>query len=139
MASHKGDPVQFMRDALDGKDTLSVDNRTAIGVLMAAPPFPYPDDTQEASGLLVSGIEDEWQNISPWQIKLERGEYITTGPYVVVATALGPDVHDCIAKVYETVKRVKFPNRIVRSDIGKKLEKQLPVLHSLGYDECPFF
>lgn len=137
MASHKGDPISWMRDALNGKDTLKVDERTAIGVLMAAPPFPYPDDDMEASGLLISGIEEEWQNVSPWQVKLEKGEYITTGPYVAVCTALAPDVHDCIAQVYETVKRIKFPNRIVRSDIGKKLEEQLPKLHALGYEECP--
>ena len=139
MASHKGDPVKWMKDALNGKDTLKVDERTAIGVLMAAPPFPYPDDDMEAAGLLVSGLEQEWQNVSPWQVKLEKGEYITTGPYVAVVTALAPDVHDCIPKVYETVKRIKFPNRIVRCDIGKKLEEQLPKLHALGYEECPLW
>lgn len=137
MASHKGDPIQWMKDALNGKDSLKVDERTAIGVLMTAPPFPYPDDEDQAKGLLVSGIEEEWQNVSPWQVKLEKGEYITTGPYVCVVTALAPDVHDAIPKVYETVKKIKFPNRMVREDIGKKLEKQLPTLHALGYEECP--
>jgi len=56
---------------------------------------------------------------------------------VCVATALGPDVHDVIPQVYETVDRIKFPNRIVRNDIGKRLEEQLPKLHSLGYEEMP--
>ena len=136
-ASHKGDPVQWMKDALAGKDSLETDDRTAIGVLMAAPPFPYPDEEHESQGLRISGIEDEWQNIAPWQIRVEGGEYLTSGPYVCVATALASDVHDCIPKVYATVDRVKFPNRIVRSDIGARLEKQLPKLHSLGFEEMP--
>jgi len=137
MASHKGDPVKWMKDALNGKDSLQVDDRTAIGVLMAAPPFPYPDEESEAAGMLVSGIEEQWQNVSPWQIQLKGKQYFTTGPYVCVATALASDVHDAIPQVYETVNRIKFPNRIVRTDIGKRLEKQLPKLKSLGYEEMP--
>jgi hypothetical protein len=46
-------------------------------------------------------------------------------------------VHDCIPQVYATCDRIKFPNRIVRSDIGKRLEKQIPELKALGYDEMP--
>ena len=137
MACHKGDPVRWMKDALSGKDTLQVDDRTAIGVLMAAPPFPYPDEEGEAEGLLVSGIEDEWQNVAPWQIRLEDEQYLTTGPYVCVATALAADVHDAMPQVYETCKRIKFANRMVRSDIGARLEEQLPKLKSLGYSEVP--
>lgn len=137
MASHKGDPIKWMKDALNGKDSLQVDNRMAIGVLMAAPPFPYPDEDAEASGMLVTGLEEQWQNVAPWQIKLKGKQYYTTGPYVCVATALAPDVHDAIPQVYETVNRIKFPNRIVRTDIGKRLEKQLPKLKSLGYEEMP--
>lgn len=137
-ASHKGDPIKWMKDALNGKDTLQTDPRTAIGVLMAAPPFPYPDEEGEAQGLRISGIEDEWQNVAPWQVELsEEGEYLSTGPYVCLATALGSDVHDCIPNVYATCDRIKFPNRIVRSDIGKRLEKQIPELKALGYDEMP--
>jgi phosphoribosylamine-glycine ligase len=58
---------------------------------------------------------------------------------VCVATALAHDVHDCIPAAYATVDRVKFPNRIVRSDIGARLEKQLPKLHSLGFEEMPLW
>ena len=139
-ASHKGDPINWMKDALQGKDTLQVDQRTAIGVLMAAPPFPYPDDEGEAQGLRISGIEEEWNNVSPWQVELsEEGEYLTTGPYVCLATALSPDVHDCIPQVYATCEKIKFPNRMVRSDIGKRLEDQLPKLHAMGYEEAPLW
>jgi phosphoribosylamine--glycine ligase len=139
-ASHKGDPIKWMKDAIQGKDTLQTDERTAIGVLMAAPPFPYPDEEGEASGLRISGIEDEWNNVAPWQVELsEEGEYLTTGPYVCLATALAPDVHDAIPQVYASVDKIKFPNRIVRSDIGKRLESQLPKLHAMGFEEMPHY
>ena len=137
MHSHKGDPVKWMKDALTGKDSLTVDDRTAIGVVMAAPPFPYPDEEGKAQGLLISGIEDEWSNVAPAHVMLKKDQYLTTGTYVCVALALAPDVHDCIPQVYATVDKIKFPNRMVRSDIGKRLEKQLPQLHALGYEEFP--
>ena len=135
--SHDGDPIVWMKQALGGKDALKVDYRTAMGVLMAAPPFPEPDEEELAVGLLVEGIEEEWRNVAPWQVMLKGDDYYTTGPYVVLALSLADDVHDAMPQAYETVKRIKFPNRIVRDDIGERLEKQLPKLHALGFDEMP--
>jgi phosphoribosylamine-glycine ligase len=134
---HKGDPVKWMKDCLTGKDTLEVDERTAIGVVMAAPPFPYPDEEHKSEGLLISGIEEQWGNIAPVQMRLAKDQYLSTGSMPCVALALAPDVHDAIPQVYSTIERIKFANRIVRDDIGKRLEKQLPTLHALGYEECP--
>lgn len=137
MHAHKGDPVKWMKDAISGKDTLQIDDRVTIGALMTAPPFPQPDENGDAIGMLVSGIEDEWERVSPWQVMLKKEQYITTGPYVCVAVAQGSDVHDVIPQVFETTKRIKFPNKMVRTDIGKDLEKNLPKLKSLGYEELP--
>ena len=151
MACHDGDPVEWMRDAATtGKDTLKVDDRTAIGVIMARPPFPNKnDDPQSNVGYPISGIEDVWDHVSPWQMMIEDGPvmedgklttgpvYKTTGDYVCVVTALGHDVHDVIPQVYATVDKIKFADRIVRTDVGMKLEKELPQLHALGYTEMP--
>ena len=41
-------------------------------------------------------------------------------------TALGDDVHDAIAEVYAAADRIKYPDRIMRNDIGARLEKELP-------------
>ncbi len=57
MAMNKGDPIQWMKDALSGRDSLQVDDRCAIGVLMAAPPFPYPDEEEKAVGLPIAGMK----------------------------------------------------------------------------------
>lgn len=145
-ACHKGDPVLWMADLLKGKDTLEVSYEVALGILMAQPPFPKDGD-QKAIGTLISGIEEVWDHVSPWQMMLDKGPvmkdgkvttgavYRATGEYVCVVHALGQDVHDVIPQAYETVSRIKFKNRMVRDDVGKKLEHQLPKLHALGYAE----
>lgn len=134
-ASHKGDPIEWMKDALSGKDSLEVDERAAVGVGLFACPFPYPDEEGESVGLRVSGIEDVWEKVSPWQLKLKGDDYFTTGAYVAVVTAHGPDIHDAIPAVYEAVDRISYPNMIVRNDIGKALEQTLPKIQALGYEE----
>ena len=150
-ACHTGDPVNWMKAAVaTGDDLLEVDDRVAIGVLMCRPPFPNKnEDPQSNVGYPIAGVEDVWDHVSPWQMMLADGAvmdgdhpgkgevYKTTGEYICVVTALGPDVHDVIPQVYETVDRIKFADRIVRNDIGARLEKELPKLHALGYDEMP--
>lgn len=150
MACHTCDPVEWMKDALRGKDSLEVDDRVAIGVLMSGPPFPTKnEDPQSSVGSIVSGIEDVWDHVSPWQIMLDKGPvmkdgkiangevYKRTGDYVCVVTALGSDVHDVIPEVYAAIDRIKYSDRIVRNDVGARLEKELPKLKALGYDEMP--
>jgi len=151
MACHTGDPIEWMKAAVaTGEDKLEVDDQVAIGVLMCRPPFPTKnEDPQSNVGYPIAGIEDVWDHISPWQMMLEKGPvmeggkitegdvYKTTGDYVCVVTALGPDVHDVIPAVYAAVDRVKFSDRIVRTDIGERLEKELPQLHAFGYSEMP--
>jgi phosphoribosylamine---glycine ligase len=150
MHCHRGDPVQWMKDALDGDDSLSVDDRVAIGVLMAMPPFPNKNEEPRLTeGFVVSGIEDVWDSVSPWQLMITEGPvdagggvekgkvFRTSGEYVCVVNALGDDVHDAISEVYAKADLVKFKDRIVRNDGGKKLEQQLPKLHAFGYDEMP--
>ncbi len=146
VASHKGDPAQWMRDLLDGKDTLKVSTDVAIGVVMAQPRYPYNDsDPEMVEGNPISGLDDVWDNVHPASIMLGKGPtmqdgkvvdgevYQTTGEYVLVATALGKTVERARKKVYSTVDQIKFKDAIYRDDIGEKLEKSLPKLHSFGY------
>lgn len=150
-ATHEGDSIQWMKDCLSGKDTLktNVNEVTATGIVMAAPPYPHEDKEGKADGLLVSGIEDVFDRIAPWQLEITKGPvhkngkivddmvYKTTGPYVCVALGIGHEPHDSIPIAYEVADQVEFPNRILRNDIGKKLEEQIPKLRSWGYDDGP--
>ena len=40
-ALHRGDPVEWMLDMVDGKDTLKVSNKIACGVVITMPDYPY--------------------------------------------------------------------------------------------------
>lgn len=146
MASHKGDPAQWMRDLLDGKDTLRVSRDVAIGVVVGQPRFPYNDSTPEmVVGNPITGIEDVYHDVHMCSVMLAKGptmkgdkivdDYIhqTTGELVLVATGLGETVGKARKSVYGTVDKIKLPNMIFRDDIGEKVEESLPELHEHGY------
>jgi len=41
LEQHKGDPVKWMKDALDGKRTLEVSHEVGVCVVLAQSDFPY--------------------------------------------------------------------------------------------------
>lgn len=145
-ASHKGDPAKWMRDLLDGKDSLKVSYDCAIGVVLSQPRYPYnnsPPDLVE--GNPISGVEEVYADLHLAQVmmgkgpRMENGEivdgriYQTSGEYVMVATGLGESVIDARKSVYKTVKKVSFPNMMYRTDIGLKIENPLPTLQEHGF------
>lgn len=149
-ASHLGDPVEWMLGLLEGRDELEVDDRVAIGVVMAQPPFPQASEDHRASeGQVVKGLEEVWDHVSPVELMLKEGPimkegrvardetYQTTGDYICCVTSLGPDVHDVIPEVQAVADRIKFPDKIFRDDIGKGLEQTLPKARALGFEELP--
>ena len=145
-ASHKGDSAQWMRDLLDGHDTLKVSRDAAIGVVMGQPMYPYQKSTPElVEGNPISIEERAMDDVHMVAVmvgkgpKMEDGKIVerpifqTTGEYVLVCTGLGKTVEQARKRVYRTVDDVSFPNSIFRRDIGQKLEKCLPALHGFGY------
>ena len=146
LASHKGDCAQWMIDLLDGKDTLKVSNDVCLSVVCGQPPYPAnsgPAAVVEGNPIAID--DDVWDDVHPCAVMLARGPkmvngrvvdgpaYQTTGPYVLVATGLGPTVSKAQDAVYDVVDNIKFPNMMYRNDIGKSLEKKLPVLHKHGF------
>lgn len=146
VASHIGDPAQWMRDLLDGKDTLQVSYKTAIGVVLAQPMYPYQKSPAEiVEGNPITGAEDVLEDLHFCSVMKGRGPkmkdgkvvdseiYQTTGEYVMVATGLGKNIEKSRETVYDTIDQVKFPNMMYRTDIGEKVQKYLPDLHEAGY------
>ena len=146
VASHKGDPVQWMRDLLDGEDTLKVSRDVAIGVVMAQPPFPFsPGTADQVEGNVIAGMDGVWDDAHLISVMMGRGPVMeggkivdrpvcqTTGNYVLVATGMGKTIEKARDRVYGTVDQIKFPSSIYRTDIGKKIEKILPELQRVGY------
>ncbi len=148
---HNGnDEPQWMKDALDGKDTLKVSNDVAIGVVVAQRPYPYSDGIpSEVEGNPIYGVDNVADHIHFAQVMMGKGPVwdgkktveeklpMTTGPYVLVATGHGKTVTDAQKSVYEVIDNISLSDMIVRNDIGDKLEHQLPKLHDLGFDEMP--
>jgi phosphoribosylamine--glycine ligase len=146
VASHRGDPVKWMRDLLDGKDSLRVNYDVGIGVVMAQPFYPYElAQPAQVEGVPIHGFADVLNDVHPVEVMMgkgpvmeggklvERPTYETTGEYVLVATGMGKTVGKARKAVYDTVDKIRFPNRMFRTDIGKKVIEALPALHEAGY------
>lgn len=146
IASHRGDPVNWMKDALLGKDSLKVSYDPAAVVVMCRPDFPYDERLPaESEGIPIRGAEkvlpdlhlvEAMKGVGP---TMEGGKvvdgpvYQTAGTYVACATALGKTVTKARDKVYAVVDQVSWPDRIYRDDIGEKVIETLPTLHRHGY------
>ena len=145
-ASHRGDPAKWMRDLLDGKDTLKVSNDVAIGVVMAQPRYPYNTSPPElVEGNPIEGVEEAGDAVHLASVMMGKGPvmrdgkvvdaptYQTTGEYVLCMTGLGKTVERARKKVYGAVKQVHFANKMYRTDIGEKVKDALPALRRHGF------
>lgn len=145
-ATHKGDPAAWMKDLLEGHDTLKVSYDVAVGVVIAQPQYPYgTKDLSTVTGIPIYGTEEVWEQIHPWQMMLARGYDMdgkrvvereipqTTGDYVMVVSGTGKTVRAACERCYGAVESIKLKNMIVRNDVGQKLERDLPQLHDLGH------
>jgi phosphoribosylamine--glycine ligase len=150
-AVHKGDPAEWMLDLLNGKDTQRVSTDVACGVVISIPDYPYSRLTKkECSGYPLFGIteEDVVKNIHlsevQWgkapcmvdgEVKLNTPMFVTAGDYVCTVTGTGSTVEAARDKCYGNIKKkIEIPNSIMyRTDIGKRLEDQLPELYDMGY------
>lgn len=146
-ASHKDDPVEWMLDACNGKDSLQESPQIACGVVISQPDYPNSKFTKaEVSDIPIYGITPENKKyIHPQAVKIDsmpdmfggevvdRDIWVTTGDYIAVVTGMASTVTKACERAYETVKEVHIPNMQYRSDIGKKLEKSIPEVQKHGY------
>lgn len=146
----KGDPVEWMRDLLVGKDTLEVSTDVAAGVIVAHGDFPHDkDDPKEWCGYPLRGLTDEIEKhvclqqmqygktpkLAGGKVKMEYG-YLTAGTYNLVCLGKGRTVRRAADRALSVAKSLDMPsNMMYRTDIGARLEDQLPILHRLGYAE----
>jgi len=142
------EPVEWMLDCLNGQDTFKPYTDCAVGVVVAIPDFPYTTLTKkEVTGFPVWGItERNRMSVHPAEMKLgkapvlangkltEEPMMVTAGDYVLVATGRDEKVCEAAAKAYKIVDQLEIPNSpMYRTDIGCRLEKQLPLLQEMGY------
>lgn len=141
------DPVEWMLDACNGKDTLKCKTDVACGIVLAQPDYPYSKATKkEVADIPIYGIrKGNKAHIQPQSVKVskqptmdgdkvvEKPIWSTTGDYLMVVTGLGDTVKQACARAYKTVSQIEVPDMIYRDDIGEKLKKEIPILHNQGY------
>ena len=146
MCSQHEEPVQWMIDAMQGRDTLKVSEDAYVGVVMAQPPFPNKGgDKQSAIGNPILGITVEnWPNIHLAQAMLGKGVdmengkpvdkdmLLTSGEYPLVLTGSGKTIKAARKEVYGLCKEISVPNKMVRDDVGE-CEDKLAALQKFGY------
>ena len=144
---HKGDPVQWMLDACNGKDSLDVLYKHACGIVVAQPDYPYSTLTKaEVEGIPIYGVtRTNEKYLSPQAVKIapqptmqgeevvEKPTWTTTGDYLVVVSGQGRTVRQACTRAYDTLKELHVPNMIYRDDIGEKLEDEIPRLEDSGF------
>ena len=141
----QGDPAGWMVDLIEGKDTMQVSQDIAVGVVLTFGDYPHnarPD--AEYCGLPIWGVTGknypdlhfqavQWLKGPDDQNKMKSG-YATAGNYVMVVTGTGQTVHEAASAAYKSTNQIDMPADIgFRTDISKRLKKQLPALQSHGY------
>jgi len=142
------EPVEWMCELLQGRDCFDPHLQTAVGVVVAIPDFPYTRLTKkEVTGFPVWGMDESNRaNIHPAEMKLGEAPsehngklrmekmLVSAGDYVYVASGRHELISKAAERAYKIVKTLELPNSpMYRTDIGHRLEKQLPLLHSMGY------
>jgi phosphoribosylamine--glycine ligase len=142
------DPIQWMLDLVNGRDTMEcIEGEICVSVLIALPDFPYSKITnKELCGIPIRGADD-MEHIHLSEVMMgdaptmvgdkvvDMPGLVTCGDYTMVVTGTGETITAARKDCYTAVKKVKIPNSMFyRPDIGAgRMKKQLPDLHRLGY------
>ena len=147
LEQHKGDPVQWMKDAIDGKNSLQASYEIGVCVVLSQPDFPYGNlPKEDTEGIPIYGLhKGNLKHVQPSGVMIqktadmdgekivERDIWVTASEYIGVVTALGSTVKVAAKRAYKTVDELHVANLIVRDDIGEGLEKGLPAIQKHGY------
>lgn len=149
----KTDPVEWMLNLINGEDTFTVSPDIAVGVCMVHGDFPRGGDSRPKDpigtweGYPIYGVTDTiYQNIHWQQVQDAKAPMIlngkvasevqtlTAGNYPMVVTGAGKTVEEAAKAAYLVAHSLKMPsNTMFRTDIGRRLEKDLPILQKYSY------
>ena len=149
MALHTGDIAEWLMDLASGTDSRNVIlDRVCAGVVMSIPDYPYSHMTRkEVTGVPIYGLSHGlMKHFHPCEMMLAEAptevegkiitmpQLVTAGDYVAIMTAVADTVKDAALTAYRRLDRLTVPNSAMwRSDIGKRLAKQLPKIQVHGY------
>ena len=141
-----GDPIAWMKDALDGKDTTTFKEDIGCCLVLAHGNFPAGQEDSTTKDVPIYGItKGNKKHLHPqavsmrptWDVDneklIKRPNWVTAGAYVLVVTGFGDSVKQATTRAYKTAKQLNLSDQILRDDIGEGLAEQLPELHKMGY------
>ncbi len=149
-ALHIGDSMQWKWDLLHGRDSLKVSDKVSVGVVMTHGDFPSgrnhdPEDFGVPIYGLTPSIEkhvhmmDLMIGMAPVRVgdSLKKIPLpVTSGCYIATVTGTADTVSEAQEKAYNVCEKLIPPTNVMyRTDIGSRLEKQLPILQKNGFAE----
>jgi phosphoribosylamine--glycine ligase len=149
-ALHVGDPAQWIYDLTQGVDSHEVmEDKIAVGVVLAHGSYPLnlrPPKEEMDFPVYTDNASKYYNNIHPCELKLgkvtkiiddevvEVPDWVTVGTYILQTTGVADTVEAAKDEAYKIMKLIDLPNnKQYRTDIGNKLEKDLPKLRSFGF------
>jgi phosphoribosylamine--glycine ligase len=142
------DPIQWMLDLVNGRDTMEcIEGEICVSVLIALPDFPYSKITnKELCGIPIRGADD-MEHIHLSEVMMgdaptmvgdkvvDMPGLVTCGDYTMVVTGTGETITAARKDCYTAVKKVKIPNSMFyRPDIGAgRMKRDIIDLHKWGY------
>lgn len=148
MNLHEGDPVEWLRDLSDGRDTLECKTDIAVGVVLTLGDYPWGKWTMDqASNWPIRGLTTKLMDqvsliqvkhgVAPTEIAgkiSEQKTFVTAGEYVLTVTGTGATVNVARNNAYGIIEQIDWPvHQNLRTDIGCRLEKELPLLQKHGF------
>ena len=147
LGATQGDPVEWMLDSLNGRDTTTFKEDIGTCLVIAHADFPnnaWPPE--KVSNIPIYGItRGNKKHIHPQGVKIdmmpdwdgekrvERPVWNTVTRYALVVTGFGNSVRQSADRSYKTASQLHLSNMIMRDDAGESLEHDLPELHKMGY------
>jgi phosphoribosylamine--glycine ligase len=97
--------------------TIEWDDRSAMGVVLAANGYPDAYPSGEVVGLPADGDDAKVFHAGT---KMDDDKVVTSGGRVLCATALGSDTKDAQTNAYALLKKIDWSSAYYRTDIGFK-------------------
>jgi phosphoribosylamine--glycine ligase len=135
---HDGDCADWMLDLIEGEDANNlILDIVSTGVIVAIPDFPYNNlKGLDVVGFPIYGLEQPLEQCyHPCEVMLGKTDsVVTAGSYVMVCTGTGETIKQSSENAYKSLGNICIPGGLLyRTDIGKRLKKQLPKLQKFGY------